>query len=660
MQAATWAPAGRGVPASERASDCAPAGADTADPAAWEALSRPVPGPGGRRELVLAISGMHCPGCSLLVEQALAACAGVADVQVSGASRTARVTWGPGGLQPSAWLASLHRGGYGAVPVADPAESALRRREQRLLLWRWLVAGFCMMQVMMYAVPAYVAPPGEITPDIAALLRWASWILTLPVLLFSCAPFFRSALRDLRHRRVGMDVPVALGIAVAFGASTASTFDPAGPLGAEVWFDSVAMFVFFLLSGRLLEQRLRERTTGALEALVRTLPDAADRLAADGRVERVSTRTLSVGDRIRVRPGECFPCDGVIEAGATRVDEALLTGESEPLRRTHGDAVIGGSHNLSGVVEVRVTAVGGDTRHAGIVGLMERAAFDKPRAVAFAERVAGPFLLAVLCASATALAWWWPVDPGRAVGTAVAILIVTCPCALSLATPAATLAAAGALARRGVLVRNLAALEAAGLVDTVVFDKTGTLTQDRLALAEVVTRAGLDRDQVLRQAAALAQGSLHPLSRALAAFATGAASAPLSLVEVPGKASRGRWRHCRERPLACDSARPCSARPLRPWLPRGRRCTCPTRAAGRRASCSRSPSGPMPRRRWPRCAAVDSRWRCCPATVSTPSAPWHGNWASPAPKAASARKTSSRACRPGKHKDVGWRWSATG
>ena len=431
----------------------------------------------GGWESYLAIEGMYCPACSLTVEEALLASPGVRSVQVNGATATARVVWSPTPGRPSDWFKALKSAGYGALPAADLLSAVPRLRAQRLLLWRWLVAGFCMMQVMMYATPAYVAQPGDITPDIQALLRWASWILTLPVLLFSCRPFFESAWRDLRHRRIGMDVPVALGLVIAFGASTAATFDPSGAMGGDVWYDSISMFVFFLLSGRLLEQRLRDRTAGSLEALARRMPDTVLRQSADGQFERVAVRQLAAGDRIRVLPGEVFPADGTVIDGQTRVDEALLTGESRALSRGEGQPVVAGSHNLTGMVTVHVERTGEQTRFAGIVATMERASVEKPQLAQLADRIASPFLLGVMIASAASAAWWWSAGPAHALSVAVAVLIVTCPCALSLATPAATLAAAGGLARRGVLVRRLQALEACAGIDTVVFDKTGTLTQ---------------------------------------------------------------------------------------------------------------------------------------------------------------------------------------
>ncbi len=510
--------------------------------AEWSRFGRPLVQRPGCWESYVSIEGMHCAACTLAVEQALGRVAGVESVQVNGASATARVVWSAADCKPSQWLSALGAAGYAAVPAGDLLDAAPRVRAQRLLLWQWLVAGFGMMQAMMYSVPLYVAAPGDITPDAERLLRWGAWMMTLAVLLFSCRPFFAGAWRDLSHRRIGMDVPVALGLTIAFLASTAATFDPAGPWGREVWYDSVTMFVFFLLSGRLLEQRLRDRTAGALEALVRALPASVDRLDAAGDWQRVPVHRLAVGDCIRVRAGEAFPADGRIQAGESRVDEALLTGESEPLARRAGDAVIAGSHNLTATLTVRVERLGADTRYAALVALMESARLDKPQLARLADRIAGPFLWGVLAAAAVAAWVAWPTGPAHALSVAVAVLIVTCPCALSLATPAATLAAAGALARRGVWVSQLQALETLARVDTVVFDKTGTLTQDGLALTAIRCREGLTEDEALTAAAGIASQSLHPLSRSLVAAAglPLAGAAVREVAEFPGQGVKGR------------------------------------------------------------------------------------------------------------------------
>ena len=465
----------------------------------------------------MVFEGMHCAACALTIEDALRRVPGVLSADISAASHRGRIVWSDTRISPSGWMQAAARAGYPAVPANDAFANDRRRVETRQALWRLGVAGLCMMQVMMYAWPAYVAEPGDLTPDMAQLLRWASWVLSLPVLLFSCAPFFRNALRDLRHRRVSMDLPVALGMGITFAVSSMGTFEPGGIFGAEVYFDSFTMFVFFLLTGRWLELRLRDRTAGALEALMNRLPDSVERRGADGVFERVAVRRLSAGDVIRVLPGEAFPADGIILEGSTLADESLLTGESRPLPRDKGGFVIAGSHNLAAPVVVKVELTGGQTRFAQIVALMESASTSKPQLAQLADRIAKPFLLFVLVAAGGAGAYWWPHDPGHALMVAVAVLIVTCPCALSLATPAAMLASAGSLARSGVLVRRLQALEALATVDTVVFDKTGTLTRDTFALGEVHTRKGISSEEALAMAAALAKDSLHPVSRALAA-----------------------------------------------------------------------------------------------------------------------------------------------
>ena len=492
------------------------------DPREWPAFGRPKVKDAALWESRVVIEGMHCAACSLTVEDALTRVPGVVSAQVSASTHRAKVVWSATSVLPSTWMQAVYQAGYRVLPAHDANASERRKLDTRQALWRWLVAGLCMMQVMMYAYPAYIAQPGDLTSEMEQLLRWASWVLTLPVMLFSCGPFFKNALRDVAHRRISMDLPVALGMLITFAVSTAGTFEPQGIFGKEVYFDSLTMFVFFLLTGRWLELRLRERTAGALEALMHRLPDSVERLDADGQFTRVAARRVLVGDLVRVHAGEAFFADGVVEQGSTLVDEALLTGESHPLARNRGDLVIAGSHNLSGTVQVRVQGVGDATRFAQIVALMEDAASTKPHAALLADRIAKPFLLAVLVAATAACAWWWRVDPGHALMVAVAVLVVTCPCALSLATPAAMLASAGALARTGVLVRNLQALDSLAEVDTIVFDKTGTLTRDAFALTAVHTRQGFDAAQALAMASALAQHSLHPVSRALCAAASDA------------------------------------------------------------------------------------------------------------------------------------------
>lgn len=491
------------------------------EPAEWESFSQKNDDGATGWESRLAIEGMHCTACGLNVEKALMAVDGVQSASVNASSGRATIEWSSNITKPSEWMRAVKKAGYRAVPEADAFTQDNRRKIQRLMLWRLVVAGFCMMQVMMYAMPVYFANPGEMTSEALNLMRWASWILTLPVLFFSCGPFFSAALNDLKLKQISMDLPVTIGILVTFFVSSAATFEPSGWWGSEVYFDSLTMFVFFLLTGRWIELRMRDRTAGALDVLMRRIPASVERIKDDGSIERVAVRNLRVGELVKVLPGEAFPADGTIILGSTNADEALLTGESRAVLKNIGSEVIAGSHNLTASVHVRIHQIGQSTRYAQIVALMERVAADKPRLAMLADRIAKPFLIAVLLAAAGSAAYLWHIDHSRALMAAVAVLIVTCPCALSLATPAAMLTMAGALARNGVLVRRIQALEALTAIDTVIFDKTGTITEDRMTVGHIQFDDTFSQSQALQIAAELAKHSLHPVSRALVDAAKG-------------------------------------------------------------------------------------------------------------------------------------------
>jgi len=484
-------------------------------PEEWAAFSLPEKSAPGCWRSSVVFEGMRCAACAITLENALLAVPGVQSAQVSGASHRGQVVWSPELTRPSEWMRSVERHGYKALPANDAHAHERRRAEARRMVWRWAVAALCMMQVMMYAAPTYLSAPGEISSEAQHLLRWASWVLSLPVMFFSCAPFLSNAWRDWRERQISMDLPVALGMVVTFAVSSLGTFEPQGPFGAEVFFDSFTMFVFFLLTGRWLELRMRDRTAGALEAVLNRLPESVRKRQSDGTWTLMSIRRLQVGDVIEVMPGEAFAGDGLVLAGQTQVDEALLTGESLPLARGVGDRVIAGSYNLSGTLQVQIEHIGAATRYAQIVVLMESASVSKPAMALLVDRWAKPFLVAVILASLASAVYWWPTDPAHAVMVAVAVLVVTCPCALSLATPAAMLATAGALARSGVLVRRLSALQNLARIDTLIFDKTGTLTRDAFEVVRIHTRDGVSDAQALDWAGSLARHSLHPVSRAL-------------------------------------------------------------------------------------------------------------------------------------------------
>ncbi len=490
------------------------------DPLQWQPQARWVSGSDGSRlaESAFQLGGLHCAACSGIIEAALMTVPGVHQAQVSAAAQRATVSWDPQRTRPSALIEAVQAAGYSAVPDAAAPARALRKHLRRQALWRLFVATFCAMQVMMLATPSYVADVGELDAGLRQLLNWASWTLTLPVLAFSATEFFSSAWRSIRARRIGMDVPVALGITITFLASTAATFSPQGLLGHEVYFDSLTMFVSFLLAGRYLELAARQRAEQALEDQVGILPETALRLGADGSQQTVSVHRLAPGDLVRVPTGQGFPADGQLEQGHTSADESLLTGESVPVPKRTGDGVIAGSLNLGAPVLMRVQRVGADTRLQTIVSMMHSAAAQRPAQARLADRWAGPFLWAVMAlAAGAAVAWGVLVDPAKAVWVAVSVLIVTCPCALSLAGPATLVAAARGLARRGVLLQRLDALEPLAAAQQVFLDKTGTLTDAQVALREVLPAQAqrMDAALALQTAGSLAGWSSHPLSRAL-------------------------------------------------------------------------------------------------------------------------------------------------
>ena len=474
------------------------------------------------REATLILEGITCAACVWLNETHVRKQPGVTGVDINYATHRARVRWDTRATQLSRILQAIADIGYAAHPYDAARAEDLARKERKTALWRLFVAGFGAMQVMMNAVAVYMADVGaDMSHDIMQLLHWASLVLTLPVVFYSSAPFFRNAWRDLRLRRAGMDVPVALGVAVAFVASVWATVSGEG----QVYFDSVTMFVFLLLGGRYFEMMARQRAARGVEALARAMPALAARFTTwpGNDVTQVAVADLLPGDVVRVRPGETVPADGVVVEGESRIDESLLTGESVAVAKAVGDGLTGGALNVASPLAMRVEHVGETTRLAAIQRLMERAMAEKPRLGELADRVAAHFVLALLVVSLATLAWWWQHSPADAVWIFVSVLVVSCPCALSLATPAALTVATGALARRGLLVTRGHAIETLARAGHIVFDKTGTLTHGQFRLIDVTMFEG-SREAALAAAAALEAASEHPIARALRA-AAGAAGA---------------------------------------------------------------------------------------------------------------------------------------
>jgi Cu2+-exporting ATPase len=467
-----------------------------------------------QRAASLLLDGITCGACIWLIERRVQALPGMVSIAVNYATRRARVVWDARRIPLSAILRAIASIGYRATPYDASHAEAAYRAERNDALKRLFVAGFGMMQVMMYAVPAYLADEGSMSAGIEQLMRLASLILTLPVVFYSAWPLIRNAMRDIRAGRAGMDVPVALGIGVAFAASTVATLGG----GGEVYFDSIAMFVFLLLAARFFEFLARRRAAAGLERLAHSAPAIAQRLVDYPRsleTECVVAATLIPEDLVQIAPGENIPADGIVVAGRGTVDESLLTGESRPLRKDAGSALTGGAINLDAPLVMRVTQAGDATRLSAIVRLLERALCGKPSMVVLADRVAAWFVTVLLLVALATGAAWLAIDPARAPWVVVAVLVVTCPCALSLATPAALTAATARLAAIGVLVTRGHAIETLARADCFVFDKTGTLTEGNMRVVRTLALGTAGADACTRLAASLEQGIEHPIARAI-------------------------------------------------------------------------------------------------------------------------------------------------
>lgn len=466
---------------------------------------------GDQQQIQLLVEGISCAACGWLIEKRLGQLDGVTDVSLNLGNHRLSLSWLPAQTRLSSLLAELKRIGYVAHPYEADKASEQIKQENRRYLRRLGLAGLMFMQVMMATMALSPEFNQDLSAEMTILLRWISLIMTTPVVFYSCAPFFQGAWRDLHNRRLSMDVSVSLAIGGAYLAGIWATVTHTG----EVYFDSVTMFAFFLLAGRYLERRARQRTVESTAKLVNLLPPSAIRIDTDGQGQRIMLDEIRPGDLLEVKPGESIPADGVIEQGVSSINESALSGEYLPLAKRSGDAVTAGTLNVEGPLRIRVGAVGEQTRLSAIVRLLERAQADKPRLGQLADQVAQYFLLIVLSASVIIGGiWWWVANADTAFWIVLAMLVATCPCALSLATPTALTTATGSLHKLGLLITRGHVLEGLTKIDTVVLDKTGTLTEGRMTLERVQPFPGHDGERALELARRLETRSEHPIARA--------------------------------------------------------------------------------------------------------------------------------------------------
>ena len=472
----------------------------------------------GRTRAVFAAEGIRCAACSRSIENAVRALPGIERVDVNVATARVCVDWRAAETDLARILSAVSAAGFKPVPLAGEASVEAFRRERRAALKRIGLAGLGMMQVMMYVFGVYFARPDAMDPAIASYLRNVGMLITTPVLLYSGAPFLLGALQNIRQRTLGMDVPVALALCLAYGASVFNTVRGEG----QTYFDSVTMFIFFLSAGRYVEMVVRQRSLSMSEAVSRSLPAYATRVKVDGSTERIPVGGILRGDRLSIPKGGVIPVDASLAEGNALVDESLVTGESTPVRRSAGESLLGGGLNVGGPIKVIVRHDVTGSTLATIVSLLERAQSARPSIARAADRTANLFIAGILILASGVAFVWTMYDPSRAFPAALAVLVVTCPCALSLATPVAVAAASTRLAKLGLLVTRADALERLARIDTVLLDKTGTLTAGGLSILSTTLLGDVAKVDALGVAAALERVSSHPIAAAFAPHADAA------------------------------------------------------------------------------------------------------------------------------------------
>ncbi|MFQ2155024.1 heavy metal translocating P-type ATPase [Aeromonas hydrophila] len=461
------------------------------------------------REIQLTVEGLTCAACAWLIERHLGNLAGLHYINVNTTTHRARIKWDPERLSLSDILKGFAKIGYRAYPFQTHQQEALYAKEVRSYMFRLALAGLGSMQVMMCAVALYMDLFISVEEEFMVYFKWISLLLSTPIMIYSAQPFYVGAWRSLRQGHLSMDVSVSLALIGAFVASMWATVFNTG----EVYYDSITMFVFFLLLGRFLELRARRKASESSSNLARLVPIMATRLDEDGEHE-VAAKTLQVGDRVRVLAGATLPADGIILLGQASLNESMLTGEQLPLLKQAGDAVYAGTINTDAPLEIRVSHRIEESRLAQIMRLQDHALDDKPAIAQMADVLSRHFILVLLFIAAGVWTFWHFHQPEQAFWVTLAVLVATCPCALSLATPTALTSATARLTRAGILLRRGHVLDVLTRANRIVMDKTGTLTTGNISLTSTEVLGSLDETRCLAIARALEAYSEHPIARA--------------------------------------------------------------------------------------------------------------------------------------------------
>ena len=422
----------------------------------------------------LLIDKLHCPACVWLIEHVVKSLDGVKRCEVNYTRQSLNLDWNPEKVQLSSIIKAIGDVGYRALPFEEDQYRIQQKKQRQDILFRMVFAGFIWVNVMTAAICLYAGGFFGIEKEWESLFKWYSLIFTTGAIWYSARIIFINAWRVIKNFRLNMDVPISLGIAVSFIYSCWATVKGE----QHVYFDSISMFIFLILIGRFLESSARETATSLSQKLLTLIPYAAHRIDEQGQEIAIPVRAVTINDILRVRPGEKIPVDGVIVNGSTKVNEALISGESQAKKRTIGENVIGGSINVSGTIDIKAEKIGKQSTIVNIINMIQNAQNSKVAVQNIADRIVPYFVASILgLALLTFLFWFWQGPLSTAVVYAITVLIITCPCALGLAAPMATAIASGVAAKFGILFRDGASIEQLSKIDHVVFDKTGTLTQ---------------------------------------------------------------------------------------------------------------------------------------------------------------------------------------
>ena len=487
------------------------------------------------KEAILTVEGISCAACAWLIEMQINKLSGVESITVNATTQRATVRWIDTSVKLSDILIAIDKVGYHALPFKASNAEAANQKQSKTFIKRLGISGILMMQVMMIAIGLYFGASTYMSESMLVYLRWTSLLLTFPIISYGAFPFYSGAISALKAKRLSMDVPVSIAIILAFLASAWATIMQTG----EVYFESISMFTFLLLIGKFLEFRARNRAAEVSANLLKLMPLTATRIDKNDAEEFVVARKLNVKDMVIVKPGETIPADGTITKGKSPINEAMLSGEQLPVNKTIGDTVFAGTVNGDGNLLIEVKNAGNASFLSQLIRVSEASQAHKPKLAQLSDKIAQYFVALILTTAIGTAIYWQQHMPHEAFWITLSVLVATCPCALSLATPTALTCGTTRLNRAGIMVKSGHVMEAIPQIDCIAFDKTGTLTTGDFVIDNSkILSDSYTNDRVLAFAAALEAHSEHPIAKAFAPYRDFSVSCQ-DVTVIPGKGISG-------------------------------------------------------------------------------------------------------------------------